>query len=313
MKKFRQRDFSSGSLIKKGFIQGLSNPVGLASLGVSATALATTRSNYKMQKARIKQADTQHEEIKKQNERLIRALSGVENGLSRFPQQQQPQVKKTFRRSNKDDAWLRIAGRKIFSEKQKSYGDITEGFVKGGLQGAGLTTALILPLTKAGITGTPRAKAATILVGAALGALAGTIWGITKVGYRSVTQMNTGHDLIEEVIKNFKRAGYKRDKDWTTDAKVAGLMKTKVCIVISRRADELGVLINMVNDERLKQVSEDVIKNLPAQKQKTEKVSDKFNDLQITSFPDSNDPVFIFSVAERFIKRGFPVYIMEVG
>ena len=314
MKRFKQRDFSSGGLIKKGFIQGLSNPVGLASLGVSATALATTRSNYKMQKARIKQADTQHEEIKKQNERLIRALSGVENGLNKLPQQQQqPQVKKTFGRPKKDNAWLRIGGRKIFSEKQKSYGDITEGFARGGFLGAGLTTSLILPLTKAGITGTSKAKAATVLVGAALGALAGTIWGITKTVNTRISQSETGHELIKKVVKNFKRAGYKRDKDWTMDAKAAGLMKTKVCIVVSRRADELGVLINMVNDERLKQVSEDIIKNLPVQKQKTEKVSDKFNDLQITSFPDSSDPVFVFSVAERFIKRGFPVYIMEVG
>ena len=257
MKKFTSKSFSSKKeLIKKGFVQGLSNPVGIASLGVSATALATTRSNYKMQKARIK-------------------------------------------------------GKKIFSEK--SFGLASEGLLRGALLGTGLTTSLILPLSKAGMNGTPRAKAATILVGAALGAICGSIWGITKTVGTKLSQLNTGHELIEEVIKNFKRAGYKRDKDWTTDAKVANLMKTKVCIVVSRRADELGVLVNMVNDERLKQVSEEIVKNLPAQKQKTEKVSDKFNDLQITSFPDSNDPVFVFSVAERFIKRGFPVYIMEVG
>lgn len=304
MKRFTSKSFSSKKeLIKKGFVQGLSNPVGIASLGVSATALATTRSNYKMQKARLQQADAQHEEIKKQNDRLIKALGGVERGLTNIP--------KDSTNPKKDEAWLRIKGKKIFSEK--SFGLASEGLLRGALLGTGLTTSLILPLSKAGMNGTPRAKAATILVGAALGAICGSIWGITKTVGTKLSQLNTGHELIEEVIKNFKRAGYKRDKDWTTDAKVANLMKTKVCIVVSRRADELGVLVNMVNDERLKQVSEEIVKNLPAQKQKTEKVSDKFNDLQITSFPDSNDPVFVFSVAERFIKRGFPVYIMEVG
>lgn len=90
-------------------------------------------------------------------------------------------------------------------------------------------------------------------------------------------------------------------------------MKTKVCVVISRTADELGVLVNMANDPKLKSVSAEITKSLPVDAQETEKFSDRFNDLQISSYPSSKDSVFVFSIVESFIKRGFPVYLLEVG
>jgi K+-sensing histidine kinase KdpD len=182
---------------------------------------------------------------------------------------------------------------------------------KGAMIGSALTPALALSFMKQ--NGTPRAKAATVLIGSALGALAGAFLGATKAVDSKISQSMSGHKLIREVIKNLERAGYKKDIEWTTDPKKASLMKTKVCIVISRSSDELGLLVNMASDPELKKVSAEVVKNLPWGSKATEKVSDRFNEIQISSIPAKTDATYIFGKIEKFIQAGFPVYLIEVG
>lgn len=256
---------------------------------------------YRMNKRRIEQADAQHKEVMRQNERLIRALGGVEKGLNNI---QQPMAAS---QQGKDTSWLKIGGHKIFSAKEKSYGMVTSSMIDGAAIGAALSApvALFVP--------GKNKKALMPLFGAGLGALAGSVWGITKTLDQRISQGMTGHKLVVEVIKNLERAGYKRNQDFVTDPKRATLMKTKVCIVMSRKADETGLLINTVNDPKLKSVSEVAFRKLPKDAQRVEKVSDRFNDIQVSSFPKSDDPVYIFSIIEEFIKGGFPVYLMEVG
>ena len=46
----------------------------------------------------------------------------------------------------------------------------------------------------------------------------------------------------------------------------------------------------------------------------TEKVSDKYNELNITTMTSNNgDSTWVASIAEKFIKAGYPVYLVEVG
>ena len=297
---FREKRFGT---ITEAAKKGLANPMSWLALGVSGVSAATARSNYKMQKRRIQQADEQHKEQIKQTERLINALSGVEKELQEHKKKESPKSK----------PWLTIRGRKIFSEKkEKTYGKVLSDAIRGASLGLMAGTGA-LQLSGVNKTGSTRAKAMIPLAGAALGAVAGSLWGIVKTADQVISQHGTGHKLIEEVVKNLKRAGYKRDTDWTMDPKRATTMKTKVCIVLSRTADELGVLINMANDPKLKSVSAEITKNLPVDAQETERFSDRFNDLQISSYPSSKDSVFVFSIVESFIKRGFPVYLLEVG
>lgn len=299
---FREKRFGT---ITEAAKKGLANPMSWLALGVSGVSAATARSNYKMQKRRIQQADIQHKEQVEQNERLINALSGVEKELH--------EQKKVEKSKPKSKPWLSIRGRKIFSEKkEKTYGKVLSDAIRGASLGLMAGTGA-LQLSGVNKTGSTRAKAMIPLAGAALGAVAGSLWGIVKTADQVISQHGTGHKLIEEVVKNLKRAGYKRDTDWTMDPKRATTMKTKVCVVISRTADELGVLVNMANDPKLKSVSAEITKNLPVDAQETEKFSDRFNDLQISSYPSSKDSVFVFSIVESFIKRGFPVYLLEVG
>ena len=311
MKIFREKQFGAKtSKIKDALLNNTSNPVALASLGVSSTGLYQMNKSRKANEARLKQADKQHKADYDQQERLIRALTGVEKGLKNIPATEQSKPVPT---SQKDNSWLRIGGRKIFSIREKSYGAITNSAWKGAAAGGTLGAGLVLPYMSIAQTGTPRAKAMVPLVGAALGGLAGSLWGVIKTLDTKISQSGTGHKLIEEVIKNLKRAGFKEGQQWTCDPKKATLMKSKVCVVLSQSADNTGILVNMANDQKLKEISEEIINTLPTGFRETEKMSDRFNEIQISSFPDKTDATYIFTVLEKFIKRGFPVYLIEVG
>jgi hypothetical protein len=310
MKIFREKQFGAKiNKVKDALLRNTSNPVALASLGVSTTGLYQMNKSRKANEARLKQADKQHKADFEQQERLIRALTGVEKGLKNIPSEQPKQVAAP----QKDNSWLRIGGRKIFSIREKSYGNVMSSAWKGAAMGGSVGAGLALQYMHQTQTGSNRAKAMVPLVGAALGGLAGSLWGIAKTIVTKISQSGTGHKLIEEVIKNLKRAGYKQDQQWTLDPKRASLMKSKVCVVISRSEDNTGILINMANDPKLKEISQEITDSLPTGFRETEKMSDRFNEIQISSFPDKSDATYIFMVLEKFIKRGFPVYLIEVG
>lgn len=309
MKIFREKQFGARTkAVKDALLRNTSNPVALASLGVSSTGLYQMNKSRKANEARLKQADKQHKADYDQQERLINALTGVERGLKNIPVEQ-PKPKAP----QKDDSWLRIGGKKIFSVREKSYGAISNSAAKGALAGSTLGVGLALQYMKRSQLGSPRAKAMVPLVGAALGGLAGSLWGVVKTLDTKISQSLTGHKLIEEVIKNLKRAGFKEGQQWTCDPKKATLMKSKVCVVLSQSADNTGILVNMANDPKLKEISLEITNSLPTGFRQTEKISDRFNEIQISSFPDKTDATYIFTVLEKFIKRGFPVYLIEVG
>ena len=376
MKIFKEKNF--GVKVK----DLIGTPIALASLGVGTASLLVAKKNQRINERRFRQAEKQHKETYDQQERLIRALNGVESGLSQNYNQSKPMSSS----QKKDDSWLKIKGRKIFSEKkdhsvlgstkkgaligaasgaglglarrhgvfpvvagavdggligglggyfvgkaqylddlkegddkkkkkkkkqpsEKRYGEITNTALKGGSWGLTLGTGFAAFMKGK----TPQAKALVALTGAALGALAGTVWGTVKAVDSKISQSESGHKLIKEVIKNLNRAGYKRDSEWTTDPKTANLMKTKVCVVFSRSADELGLMINMASEPELKKISEEATKNLPWGSKATEKISDRFNEIQITSIPSKTDAVYIFGKIEKFIQAGYPVYLIEVG
>ena len=305
MKIFREKQFGAKSkAVKEALIKNTSNPVALASLGVGGTSLYLNKKNSKANEDRLKQAAEQHKQDYAQQERLIKALTGVEKGLKAV---EAPETQ------TKEDSWLKIKGRKIFTMREKSYGAITNSAAKGALAGSTVGAGLALQFMKRSQLGSARAKAMVPLVGAALGGLAGSLWGVVKTLDTRISQSLTGHKLIDEVIKNLTRAGFREGQHWTCDPKKATLMKSKVCVVLSQSADNTGILVNMANDQKLKEISLEITNTLPTGFRQTEKISDRFNEIQISSFPDKTDATYIFTVLEKFIKRGFPVYLIEVG
>ena len=153
------------------------------------------------------------------------------------------------------------------------------------------------------------------LYGAALGALAGVLWtGIDYLSNKGNIRNTVNNRLFSSVVESLKKAGLKEGKDFTRDSKEASRMRTKVCIAVSKVDGDLKVLINQVSDPKLKDITKDLIKNIPNVAAVTERTSDRYNDISITSISDSSaDAGLVTGIAERFIHSGYPVYLVEIG
>lgn len=152
---------------------------------------------------------------------------------------------------------------------------------------------------------------ASTLIGAALGAIVGTVKHVSQNVNRKTT---VNARLMNDVIAYLKKSNLKEGKDFTRDPRTANLLKTKVCIVISKNSGELQLLINTINDSRLKTVVNEVVKRIPNTTSKFEEQSDRYNDITISTISDSSaDAGLIAGISEKFIREGYPVYLVEVG
>lgn len=149
----------------------------------------------------------------------------------------------------------------------------------------------------------------SVILGAALGALLGTVKEIDK----HVSQGNADNRLMGSVIKELEKKGYKEGQDFTRDPKQATTFK--VCIVLTRDGANLRLLVNIVKDPKLKQTTDKVIRSLTGKPQvRNNTASNKYNEISISTI--SNTPSNIKTVTELasgFIKAGYPTYIVEVG
>lgn len=154
------------------------------------------------------------------------------------------------------------------------------------------------------------------LIGAAVGASLAVGYYLIKKSYNKADQMLVGFrgKMLDLVTDTLRSMGYERDKDFTTDPAQADYLKTKVCIVVSSSKDELSLTINSISDPKLDSISKQIIKNLPSGTKFYKKESDKSNELSLALIPTSNgDYAYIATIAERFIKRKYPVFLLEIN
>lgn len=198
--------------------------------------------------------------------------------------------------------------------RQKAYSDnVVSGALDGAKYGAGVGTVLagILKTTKSDKKVSPfLVVGGSALVGAALGALAGKM----KDNDIKKSRVNVGVRLFESVISNLEKIGFREGYDFTQDPKMANILKTKVCIVVSRSSSGLKLLVNMADDQKLKEIADRIKNSLGRTVMSTERVNNKFNELSITTLSSNgNDATFVTRIIESFIRGGYPVYIVEVG
>lgn len=149
------------------------------------------------------------------------------------------------------------------------------------------------------------------LIGAALGALCGTIKKIdNKISRRTVTSDR----LMSDIIANLKKSGFKEGRNFTRDPKLANLLECKVCIAVSRSNGDLRILVNYIDDPKLKNLTTTIAKNTPNTGIRTQVASNKYNEITISTISDSSaDATLVSRIAEQYIHSGFPVYLVEVG
>lgn len=278
-------------------------------IGISTAGLGLSAANYMTNRKRLQESGEYQEKQLEAMNNLTSSLNNVDSSLNKIPaDNKQSKKKKSFR----------------FIQKNNSHtSDLAH---KGAILG-GTITGSALPFIPNKIKFAekradkynnlnPFYKKALlelggVAIGGALGALAGMIMDVSDYINKKTTVNNR---LLKDVLGNLKKTGYKEGTDFTRDPKMASLIKTKVCLVISKSSDELKLLINTVNDSKLKTITEQIIKNLPTLSTLTEKVSDRFNEINITTMTsNSGDATWVTSVAEKFISSGYPVYLVEVG
>lgn len=152
---------------------------------------------------------------------------------------------------------------------------------------------------------------AGILLGASLGALVGLI----KKGDELISQKSTvDKRLMDRVITDLKKAGFKEGINFTRDPHEADRLKTPISIAITRNSGELKLLVNTVIDDKLKSITKELIKNLPNTSVVSQEAKNRYNEISITSISDgSADIGLIAGIAERFIRNKYPIYLVEVG
>lgn len=336
MKKFRQKNFGgitsrlnkAKNTVKEFYHK---NP---ASIVTTGTFVAST-SNLAMNASRKDQDKAYQDEQLKAMRNLTGALNKVDNNLKTVAIKQ-PSTKK------KETNSFRF--RKFFSKKnnynnminfrKKEFsilGDTLQGASIGGSLGiiaSGLggkdAKGIKLPkfrnisdnkinsfnnssalIKRTGVIG------AGIIIGASLGALVGLI----RKGDELISQKSTvDKRLMDKVITDLKKAGFKEGINFTRDPHEADKLKTPISIAITRNSGELKLLVNTITDDKLKSITKELIKNLPNSSVVSQEAKNRYNEISITSISDgSADVGLIAGIAERFIRNKYPIYLVEVG
>lgn len=339
--KMRKRPVMFSDKLSMGKTFSLKDPLvvalSAAGVGLSAANLHANLKRYKEDKRRnaedIKYRDKQLEHL----EELTRSINKLDKSIENMPKAEKQEEKKPKKSS----------GFKLFKflQKNNSYtkdyalnGAALGGTIAMGAlpflpdkvgkrtdtkskdkEGKDITTSTYEPTTKFGkkynSMNSIVKRSLITLGGTAIGAVLGAIAGGIMDYANSINQKKTlNNRLFKDVIRNLVNTGYVEGRDFTRDPKMSNLMKTKVCLVVSKSSDELRLLINMVNDKDLAKIAKKITTNLPAMSTVNERVTDRYNDINITALTSNGgNATWVTSIAERFIKEGYPVYLVEVG
>lgn len=271
---------------------------------IPLTALGISSANYITNRGRRSEAEEQNKKQIKAMNKLADSLSKVsasfeeadKKGVVIVKEKEQP-LKKKFRigfySSFVDDIW---------SGTMKGLG------VGGLINGVALGAAAI---EKKGWTVKQAFKAVgySVLIGASLG----LVLGVTKKIAETSSRNQSNQRVINTVTKLLKNKGFEENKDFTTDPKTADLEKTKVTVLVNRGNGDLKLALNVISDEKLEKVCNKVVSELPDKSKTMTKESNRYNEIMITTLSSGNDAIVISGIIEKFIRAGYPVYMIEVG
>jgi hypothetical protein len=277
-------------------------------LPISATALGISVANLSTNAERRKDAE-------KQNKKQIEAMNKLSESMSK--------VSASFDSAEKRGAVI-IKEKDGTKKKRKFrigyYSEMVDDIFGGAAKGLAVGTminGIALAAThkdKEGTWGVKRAlKVAgySVLIGAGLG----LVLGVTKKIAEVASRLKTNRRIINVVTKLLKKRGFEEERDFTLDPKTADLEKTKVTILVNKGNGDLKLALNVISDEKLAKVCEKIIRDLPDKSKSTQKESNRFNEIIITTLSGGkgNDAVLISDITEKFIRAGYPVYLIEVG
>jgi hypothetical protein len=272
-------------------------PLSAATLGVSLANLSTNAERRR--------------DAEKQNREQIKAMNKLSDSMSK--------VSASF-----DDAEKR--GAVIVKEKDPKktkkfrigfYSEIVDDLFSGAAKGtaAGVfVNGIALAAAKAsgGGWGVKRALS-TLGYSVILGSALGLVIGITKKLAETSSRNQSNQRVINTVCRLLKNKGFEENKDFTRDPKIADQERTKITVVVNRGNGDLKLALNVISDEKLEKVCNRIISELPDKSKTMTKESNRYNEIMITTLSSGNDAIVISGIIEKFIRAGYPVYMIEVG
>lgn len=313
-KKFGLRNLATQAkeLYKKDPTKALALGVSAASLGVGATNLAVNTARHKeatkYQKEQLKAMNKLTDRlgnVTSSMEKMSNSMGSYQDALSKY-QNNSLETLKQVRQQQKPKR-KSIFGR-FFSESDSSTiikNTLNGSWVGGTLATVGAAAGATKLLNSSGLGLVGKG----LLIGAALGTLVGYIKTRNAANSRnSVGDKN----LMHTVLDNLKKTGFKEGKDFVRNPKEANMLKTKVCVVITRVNGDLKLLVNSARDPKLQRVINEI--HIPNTSVTTTNTSDRYNDITISAISDgSADAGLVTGLCEYFIRSGFPVYLIEVN
>lgn len=316
LSKFRRKPESWTKAIKRNYKEDPTKVIALGatlgSLGIGATNLAVNTSRH------IDATKYQKKQLEAMN-RLTDRLGNVSNSMEKMTNsmgEYQNQLKE-YQKSSKgksdydDDNKIKRKRKRGLFEGWFSEDDSTSIF-KSALNGSWVGSTMAGLGTASGFGGaTPASKLAFLGGGLLVGAALGALYGSLKVSTAGNSRANVGNNrLLPRVFENLHKIGFKEGKDFVRSPKEANMLKTKVCIVVTRVNGDLKLLVNSARDSKLQRVVENI--HIPNTSVTTTNKSDRYNDITISSISDgSADAGLVTGLCEYFIRSGFPVYLIE--
>ena len=313
LSKFRRKPESWTKAIKRNYKEDPTKVIALGatlgSLGVGATNLAVNTSRH------IDATKYQKKQLEAMN-RLTDRLGNVTNSMEKMTNsmgEYQNQLKE-YQKTRGDKA-------EPTTTKRKRKGGLFEGWFseddstsifKSALNGSWVGSTMAGLGTASGFGGaTPASKLAFLGGGLLVGAALGALYGSLKASTAGNSRANVGNNrLLPRVFENLHKIGFKEGKDFVRSPKEANMLKTKVCIVVTRVNGDLKLLVNSARDSKLQRVVENI--HIPNTSVTTTNKSDRYNDITISSISDgSADAGLVTGLCEYFIRSGFPVYLIE--
>lgn len=202
-----------------------------------------------------------------------------------------------------------------FRQKEYSFSSVINDTFKGAgigsLIGGGTTF-----FKKGGVKNLAKESQKPFIYGTLVGASLGLAYGLVKDVDRKINRKTTiDRRFFRDVVDVLKKDGFKEGEHFTLDKKKANLLKTKVCLVVSNESGELNVIINTISDNKLRGLTDNIIKNLPSMSVINSKFTDKFNEITISTIDgcDRSTIGLLVGIIENYLHSGYPVYMVEVG
>lgn len=213
----------------------------------------------------------------------------------------------------------------IFKEKNFGiFANTLKGAAVGASVGGSLTKFALGNKKKTTVEVPLRSKPVTIdtkigtIGGAIIGATLGLVASAIKTTANYINRRNTVNKrILPKAIDMLTKMGHREGMSFTLDPRKADMLRTKVSLVVYKYSDELRLIVNTQDDQKLNQVTSmvaDKIANATDTAYR-EEASGRFKDLKITSIKGSSvdEAKFIADVASTYITNGYPVYLVEVG